>query len=174
MQSITIRTTLDAPADVIWQAVQRPEAFVHVAGAMLRYPVAERHRRPWSVGDRTTGWLFLGRVVPFSRHTIEVVEIDQERLTILTEEHGGLIRTWRHHVDVRPVSDTACRYTDRIDIDAGFLTPVVTAFARVFYRYRQARWARLAVLLRAAQPAQDSGPGRATAFVTGPEARAAS
>ncbi len=148
MKSITVETALDAPAAVIWSTVQQPEAFVHVAGGMLRYPAAERHTGPWKVGDRTIGWLFLFRMIPFSRHSIEVVNIDHAAMTLLTEEGGGLIRTWKHYVAVRPVDEDRCHYTDRIDIDAGILTPVVATFARVFYRYRQRRWAKLAVLLR--------------------------
>jgi hypothetical protein len=149
MKSITIESTLDAPADVVWSVVQRPEAFVHVAGAMLRYPAAERHGGPWRQGDETVGWLFLFRLIPFSRHTIRVFDIDHDAMTLLTEEGGGLVRLWRHHVSVRAVSDDRCRYTDRIEIDAGILTPIVVTFARAFYRYRQRRWARLAPLLSA-------------------------
>lgn len=149
MQSITIQSTLDAPADVIWRAVQRPEAFVHVAGAMLRYPVAERHQGPWMVGDRTVGWLFLGRVFPISRHTIEVVLVDHEERTLLTEEYGGMVRRWRHRITAQPLSAGSCRYVDRVDIQAGPLTPIVAAFAQVFYRYRQRRWWRLARILGA-------------------------
>ncbi len=35
-------------------------------------------------------------------------------------------------------------YRDRVEIDAGLLTPVVAALARVFYRHRQGRWRALA------------------------------
>jgi hypothetical protein len=149
MKSITVHTALNAPAAAVWATVQRPETFVHVAGAMLRYPVAEQHPGPWRVGDRTDGWVFLFRLIPFSRHTIEVASIDDTDMTLLTEEGGGLVRTWRHYVKVDPLTDDTCRYEDRIDIDAGILTPVVAAFAEVFYRYRQRRWRRLAPLLAA-------------------------
>ena len=153
MKSITVQTTLDAPAEAIWSTVQRPEAFAHVAGTMLRYPAAERHRGPWRVGDKTVGWLLLFRVLPFSRHTIEVADIDHDAMTLQTEERGGVVHTWRHHIAVESVSGDRCRYTDRIDIEAGVLTSVVAAFARVFYRYRQRRWAKLAVLLKASAAA---------------------
>ncbi len=149
MKSITVVTELDAPADVIWATVQRPEAFVHVAGAMLRYPAAERHAGPWRVDDETEGWAFLLRLIPFSRHTIRVVHIDHDAMTFLTEEGGGLVRMWKHHIAVETLPDGRSRYADRIDIDAGILTPAVAAFARLFYRYRQRRWRALAPLLRA-------------------------
>ena len=156
MKSITVETTLNAPAHAVWSAVQRPEAFVHVAGAILRFPAAERHAGPWSVGDEIRGWLFLFRVVPLTRHTLRVVDIDHDAMTLFTEEGGGFVRTWNHHIEVRALSDTRCVYTDRIDIDAGILTSAVALFARFFYRHRQRRWARLAPLLTAATASDES------------------
>ena len=60
---------------------------------------------------------------------------------------SGWIRRWRHEVFVTSLDANTCRYEDRIEIDAGAFTPVVTAFASVFYRYRQRRWRALARLL---------------------------
>lgn len=153
MKSITVQTTLNASAATVWATVQRPEAFVHAAGGMLHYPAASRHSGPWSVGDKTVGWLFLFRLIPFSRHTIEVVSLDDATMTLVTEERGGLVRTWRHYIAVEPMAEEACRYEDRIDIEAGVLTPAVAVFARAFYRYRQRRWRRLAPLLAASAAA---------------------
>jgi hypothetical protein len=149
MHTVTVHTRLDAPADIVWHAVKTPHAFVHVARGMLRYPAAERLDRPWQVGDHLQGWTFLFGVLPFSYHHITVASIDDDARAVASDEHGGVIRTWRHDVTVTPIDETACRYDDRIDIDAGILTPVVAAYARLFYRYRQHRWRALARLLAA-------------------------
>ena len=149
MQTVTVLTRLEAPADTVWRAVNTPQAFVHVARGMLRYPAAERLDRPWRVGDHVEGWTFLFGVMPFSRHHLDVVWIDDDAHLLISDEHGGVVRTWRHELIVAPIDETSCRYTDRIDIDAGILTPVVAAFAHVFYRYRQRRWRELARLLAA-------------------------
>ncbi|MEO1062922.1 MAG: hypothetical protein AAFZ07_16040 [Actinomycetota bacterium] len=150
MRTITVSTTLEAPADAVWATVQLPEAFVHVAGSLARYPVAERHPHPWRVGDEIVGWTFLLRVLPFSRHRLAVRVVDDERRVLATEEGGGLLRRWDHVITVEDEDDGRTRYTDRIDIDAGPLTPVVVAYASAFYRYRQRRWRGLAPLLAAA------------------------
>ena len=156
MKSIAVRTTLNAPATKFWSTVQRPEAFLYAAGAMLRYPAAEHLADPWQVGDKTVGWVFLFRSIPFSRHTIEVTSIDDEAMTLVTEEGGGLVSTWRHYIVVEPLTADTCGYTDRIDIEAGILTGAVAMFARLFYRYRQRRWRRIAPLLAASASAQVS------------------
>jgi hypothetical protein len=147
MRTITVNTRLDAPADIVWHAVNTPHAFVHVARGMLRYPAAERLDRPWQVGDHVQGWTLLFGVLPFSYHHITVASIDDDARVLTSDEHGGVIRTWRHDVTVTPIDETACRYEDRIEIDAGWLTPVVAAYASLFYRHRQRRWRMLARLL---------------------------
>jgi hypothetical protein len=45
---------------------------------------------------------------------------------------------------------------DRIEIDAGVMTPLVAGFAAIFYRYRQRRWRALAPVLAAAAVACES------------------
>ena len=161
MRTVTVHTRLDAPVDIIWHAVNTPHAFVHVARGMLRYPAAERLDRPWQVGDHLEGWTFLFGVLPFSRHHLDVVSIDHDAHVLISDEHGGAIRTWRHELVVASIDDTSCRYTDRIDIDAGILTPMIVAFAHVFYRYRQRRWRELARLLAATVATQPSATSRA-------------
>jgi hypothetical protein len=158
MRTITVSTPLDAPADVVWHAANTPQAFVHVARGMLRYPAAERQRGPWRVGDRLEGWTLLFGAVPFSYHHLTVAAIDDDARVLTSDEHGGMIRTWRHDLTVTPVDDTSCRYEDRIEIDAGWLTPVVAAYAWLFYRHRQRRWRELARLL-AATVARSSDDG---------------
>lgn len=154
MRTITIATDLDAPADLVWAAVQTPQAFVHVTGGLLRYPPAERVDRPWRVGDRLVGWTLLLGFIPFSRHRIDVVEIDEDARRAVSDESGGPIQTWRHVLTTTPLDAQRCRYEDRIEIDAGSLTDVVAAFASVFYRYRQRRWRQLARLLVAVEQAR--------------------
>ena len=147
--TVTVSTELDAPAEVIWRAVQTPELFVHVAHGLLRYPSAEHARSPMRAGDQIRGWTFLFRVVPFSVHSLRVAMIDAANRRLDTEEAGGLVRTWNHRITVEALPGARSRYEDRIEIGAGLLTPVVAAFAHVFYRYRQRRWRTLAPVLAA-------------------------
>lgn len=149
MRTITVSTTLDAPADAVWPAVTTPHAFVHVAKGMLRFPAAERVDRPWRVGDDIRGWTLLFGIIPFSIHRLSIESIDERRRTVVSDEGGGMIRTWRHELTTTPLDTHHCTYTDRIEIDAGVVTPLVAAFATLFYRYRQRRWRALAPLLAA-------------------------
>lgn len=143
-RTVELACRLEAPADQVWSALQTSRAFTYVTRGMLRYPAAERIDREWTVGDEIEGWIFLFGFIPFSRHHLRIESIDEDRRVVRTDESGGAIRTWRHRIEVTPIEGQACRYEDRIEIDAGPLTGIVTAYAQLFYRYRQRRWRRFA------------------------------
>jgi hypothetical protein len=57
--------------------------------------------------------------------------------------YGQLMRVWDHLITLEPTSDGRTRYTDRVEVNAGLLTPFAWFFAGLFYRHRQRRWRRL-------------------------------
>jgi hypothetical protein len=146
-------TVLDAPPELIWAAVRTPQAFRFVTHGLLDWRPLRGRTEPWTVGEEASGWLLLGGVLPFSRHRIRVAEIDHDARVLRSDESGGPIRAWRHDIIVEAAPDgdgERTRYTDVIAIEAGLLTPLVSAFAQVFYGIRQRRWRRLAILLASA------------------------
>lgn len=151
-------TTLPAPADAVWRAVRTPGAFRLVTRGLLRMPAISDRVAPWREGETVSGWIWLFEVIPVSRHTIRLAEVDHPSRSARSEEHGGLIRRWDHLITVEPIDEHSCRYRDRIEIEAGLFTPAVAAFANVFYRIRQRRWRELAAALVVADPGHDDVP----------------
>jgi hypothetical protein len=139
---------LEAAAELVWNAVKTPAAFRTVTRGLLRMPVIANRDGEWHEGETVVGWVFLFGFVPFSRHHLHIAAIDNEHRVLRSQEHGGLVRQWNHEIEVEPISESRCRYTDRIEIDAGLLTPAVVAYARVFYRLRQRRWRVLALEIK--------------------------
>lgn len=142
--TVTRTTTLEAPAATVWKAVRTPRAFVTVTRGLLRFPVVESRTDEWREGEQIVGWTWLFGVLPFNRHSITVSRIDHDQMTLISDEHGGLIRSWVHDIVVEPLDDHRCRYIDRVVIDAGWMTLPVAGFAWLFYRIRQRRWRQLA------------------------------
>jgi hypothetical protein len=70
-------------------------------------------------------------------YRIEVTRVDKRERILTSEETGGPIRSWRHRIDVRPLTNETCCYTDRVTIDAGLLTPWIAESARTMYERRQ-------------------------------------
>jgi len=79
------------------------------------------------------GWQVVGIELPATSGDVRQIH-DNGR--------GALIRRWDHLVTIEPAGPGRTRYTDRVEVEAGPLTPLVWAFERVFYAYRQRRWQR--------------------------------
>jgi hypothetical protein len=94
---------------------------------------------PWHQGESVELTLRLFGALPFSRHTIRVVEVDDAAMRLRSDESGGPVKVWRHTIEVHPDGPRRCRYADRIDIDAGPLTPVVAGYAHALFALRQRR-----------------------------------
>jgi hypothetical protein len=146
-----VSTSLDAAPSFVWEAVKRLDTFRYVTRGVLGFRVAG------DPGELRKGMVVRGRLlffhaIPAWMHEIRVLEVDESRMEILTSEGGGPVSNWGHRITVAPAGGRT-RYTDEIEIDAGAITPLVWAYAHVFYRYRQARWRRLARTLPRVAPA---------------------
>lgn len=144
MQIVERSTLLAASADAVWAAVKTPSAFRFVTRRLLVMPVIRSRSGEWREGETVVGWVFLFGFLPFSRHHLHIARIDDSTRTLSSREFGGLIAMWNHDIEVVPVDSMTCRYRDRIEIEAGFLTPAIAVYARWFYRMRQRRWKALA------------------------------
>lgn len=137
-------TVLEASADAVWAAVKTPSAFRTVTRGLLAMPVIRRRQDEWREGETVVGWVFLIGFLPFSRHHLHVASIDESTRTLSSREFGGVIKTWNHDIEINPIDAKTCRYRDRIEIEAGVMTPVIVVYTRWFYRMRQRRWQALA------------------------------
>jgi len=144
MVTITLTTELQAPPDRVWGALKYPATFLHVCRGVLGFPSLEGRTDPFREGEEGRGWLLLFHLVPLSIHRIRLVSVDDETMTMRTEEGGGVLRVWNHTLHVATLGPGRSAYTDTIELDGGVLTPVVVRFATLLFRYRQMRWRRLA------------------------------
>lgn len=76
-------------------------------------------------------------VLPAQPYRIEVLTCDDDAMLVETAESGSGVRNWNHTITVIPTT-TGARLTDRIEIDAGFLTFAYVWWARKLYRHRDA------------------------------------
>lgn len=132
-------THLDAPPESIFPRLLEVGTLAHVAAPWLRFrPVGEPVTR-WAVGVSHRFQLSLFGLVPLGSHEIELVTIDADEGLLESEERGRMASTWNHRITIDAVPGGS-RMTDRVELEAGALTPLVRAFAWVFYRHRQQRW----------------------------------
>jgi hypothetical protein len=141
--TVHVESELPTHADDVWAALQLPGTMAYVCRGVLGFPAVATRSERFHQGERGTGWVRLFHVLPLHRHTIEVVELDEASRTVRTLERGGLLRSWRHTLQVVPIAAARCRYSDTVEIEAGALTPLVAGFTRVLFGYRHRRWQRL-------------------------------
>ncbi len=166
---VRLSTTLDAPPDVVWRALQQVDTFRYVTRGLMGMTADARWPSEFRVGDVLTGRIWLAHVLPAWTHQVQIVSIDPARREIYTRENGGLLRNCNHRLRVESLDERdnwvdsvaqgthagetppagRCRYTDEFEVRAGRFTPVAAAIIRVFFQYRQMRWRRLARRLAA-------------------------
>lgn len=142
MKTVEVTTHLNADPDRVWEAANTSRLLLFVVKPMMHFIPVKPKVLPelWEEGDYLLRMKWFG-IVPFGRQVISVSRPPpQGPVRMLRDNgHGTLIRRWDHLISIGPEGD-GTRYTDKIEIDAGFLTQLVSAFARKFYAHRQERW----------------------------------
>lgn len=146
MARIRCDTVLRTPADRAWAAVLRTRLLDHVAWPLQRFERVDPPSWPsvWSDGRYKVRCRLFG-LVPVGEQWINIstVEAGPDRYVLRDDGRGDLAARWDHRITIRPLPGDRCRYTDEVEVEAGRLTPLVAAFAWMFYRHRQRRWRAL-------------------------------
>lgn len=143
MRTIHLETELPTTADAVWQAMQHAGSFLYVVRGLFGLPALTGRTTPFREGEQGSGWILAFHLIPAWRHTIQLVELDDDTRTMRSREHGGVLRSWRHTLHVEPTGEQSCVYSDTIEVDAGPLTGLVARMTVGIFRYRQRRWHRL-------------------------------
>jgi hypothetical protein len=151
---VVITTELPISPPLAWELVQSPALMRHVSWPLTVFTPLDPPAWPrrWSPGQYRVRMRALG-VLPIGEQTISISfpleEPGEGRYQVRDDGSGQLVRRWDHLITFEP-GDTraighgkATRYTDQVDIEAGFLTVPVWLWANVLYRWRQRRWRRL-------------------------------
>jgi hypothetical protein len=140
---VQLSSTFESSAERVWAEVQTSRLLLHVAAPLVVFTPAGGTPLPatWSPG-RYRVWMWLFGLLPMGRQWvgIETVDLPPGHHGIRDNGTGDLVRVWDHLITIAPLGERQCRYTDRVEVKAGVLTPFFWAFARIFYAHRQRRW----------------------------------
>lgn len=129
--------------------VQTTQLLRYVANPLIGFYAIDPPTFPerWSEGKYKVGLRILG-CIPIGSQVIQISQgelSDDEtgfRVQLRDNGHSALVARWDHRITIESAPG-GCRYTDKVDIQAGIFTPLVWAFAWVLFRHRQRRWQRL-------------------------------
>lgn len=140
-------TTLACTPDETWSRVRTSALLLHVAAPLIRFTPKGPDPFPniWQPGEYRA-WVWLFSIIPAGWQAVVISEPAPQGATRFIRDNGysPLIRRWDHWITIAPGAGGTTSYTDRVEIEAGLLTPIIAGFARLFYAHRQRRWRALA------------------------------
>ena len=116
----------------------------YVSSPLVRFIAIDPSELPekWADAKYRVGLWILGSI-PFGSQVIDISrgEFSDDKSGYLARlrdnGHSAVVARWDHWITVESAPG-GCRYTDRVEIQAGIFTPLVWAFAWIFYRHRHA------------------------------------
>ena len=129
--------------------VETPQLLRYVSSPLVHFVAIDPPVLPerWADAKYRVGLWILGWI-PFGSQVIQISRgelFDDQRgfhASLRDNGHSALVSRWDHWITIDSAPG-GCRYTDKVEIEAGIVTPLVWAFAWLFYRHRQRRWQRL-------------------------------
>ena len=130
-----------ASRDVVFEKLQRLETLQAIAKPYASFEPVGAAEPVWTVGGTSAYRFRLFGVIPFGTHTIHIVRFDPEGVS--SREGNEHVPVWNHDITMIPLDDHHTKYTDRVEIRAGWKTPFVWLWAKAFYAHRQRKWISL-------------------------------
>jgi hypothetical protein len=145
-KTISVSSVYPASAKTIWKRLLHIDTLKTITKPMMTFtPVGQAAENPaWIEGGVYSFKIRLFGMIPIGgHHIIDVKSIDKARFIIQTHERNATVTIWNHRITLTPLPDGHTRYTDIVEIYAGWLTPAVVWWSGIFYRHRQRKWAKL-------------------------------
>ncbi len=142
MKTIEKTSVFPAPRREIFKRIQKLETLQYIARPYAVFKSAEPGKaHDWTPGSTSKYHFKLFGLIPLGVHTIHIVEFCEDR--IISREGNRHVPVWNHTILMKEVDGNHTRYTDRVEIDAGWKTLLVWMWAKSFYSHRQSRWINL-------------------------------
>jgi hypothetical protein len=142
--------TLGCSPELLAEHIMSPRLFIYVSRPVIKFKAVDPVSVPekWKEEHYVVNMQLFG-ALPIGRHHINISfknrsgEKGKFWFELRDNGSGTFISKWDHTIIVHKTSD-GCLYRDHVEIKAGLFTPVVWAFASLFYRHRQRRLRQLA------------------------------
>ena len=127
--------------DVIFQKIRKLETLQYIAKPYATFEPEGNSLGIWETGSTSSYHFKLFGIIPFGTHTIHIICFEPEKIS--SHEGNEHVPVWNHDIMMEIIDDNHTKYTDRVEIGAGWKTVFVWLWANAFYRHRQRKWIRL-------------------------------
>ncbi len=130
-----------ASQDVVFEKLKKLETLQYIAKPYATFEPVGSVEQVWTVGSTSAYRFLLFGVIPFGTHTIHIVSFDPEGVS--SREGNEHVPVWNHDITMTSYDGSYTKYTDRVEIRAGWKTPFIWLWANAFYTHRQRKWISL-------------------------------
>lgn len=130
-----------APKETVFSMVQQLETLQYIAKPYATFEPVGEVSNVWTVGSTSSYRFRLFGFIPFGTHTIRIIRFDPDGVS--SREGNEHVPVWNHDISLETTDSDHTRYTDRVEIQAGWKTIFVWFWANAFYAHRQRRWVRI-------------------------------
>jgi hypothetical protein len=139
---LTIQSHVPVNIEDAWDRVTRSSTLEFVAKGMMTFkPLEKKFPEYWKADQEVKTKILMWGFLPMGGiHTIKFLKIDKGNYTLKTTEEDATAKVWNHTIILKSIDSSSIEYTDSIEIYAGWMTGLVTWWAKYFYRHRHQRW----------------------------------
>lgn len=134
-------TVFPASRETIFEKLQKLETLQYIARPFATFEPVGAASSVWEAGSESSYRFRLFGFIPYGIHTIRIVRFDPDRIS--SREGNEHVPVWNHDIRLVSLDDDHTKYTDRVEIRAGWKTVFVWLWANLFYAHRQKKWIRL-------------------------------
>ncbi len=141
-KTVKLTTVFPAPKRRVFELLSQLKTLQKVAAPYIYFqPIGSDGDIKWQQGSTFVFRAKLFGFIPFGKHTIRVIDFGEDN--IYTHESNTYVPVWNHRIILETIDENTTSYTDEVEIYAGWKTPFVYAWAKLFYAHRQKRWIKL-------------------------------
>ena len=118
---IVLKTSVfPAGRDTVFRKLQQLKTLQYISWPYASFEPVGKSLSVWAVGSTSVYRFRLFGVIPFGTHTIHIVRFDRDGIS--SREENMHVQMWNHDIMLEPVDTRHTRYTDRVEIKAGWKT----------------------------------------------------
>lgn len=143
MLTVKKSSVFPAAKDEIFRRLQKLKTLQYIAHPYATFKsVDDTEELTWQEDSAFAFHFKLFTLIPFGVHTIKVIQFDIEK-GIYTQEGNKHVPVWNHKIILEKINENTTKYTDIVEIQAGWKTLFVYLWANSFYAHRQRKWKQL-------------------------------
>ena len=139
-RKVVVTSVFETDIENIWCKIQDIETLREICQPKASFISYDDVPSVWKEGETFCFKLFLHRFIPIGKHTISIIKIDKKSREIVSNEYNKRVTIWNHYIQMEKIAENVTRYTDSIELHAGYLTQFAAWWALKFYKHRQKKW----------------------------------